>query len=176
LHVFWTEDHVTEWRNKIFPYPDHPDTGVEACFNLISLSPSAHWHWNKGRFALKPLEISDDKKKLTVQFFWQSQYSHGSKDPVDLIEEPLSSRGLRFAKKEEMEYYLTRHQDGSPRDIQSGDTFTFATDDPEIRPLPSWEPLEMQWVLQRLTAMSSAARTLDVDLYDYDDMGSHSGR
>jgi hypothetical protein len=40
--------------------------------------------------------MSDDKKKLTVQFFWQPQYSHGNKDPVDLLEEPLSSRDLRF--------------------------------------------------------------------------------
>jgi len=174
LNVFWTEDRVTEWRNKIFPDPNHPDTGVEACFNLISLSASAHWHWNKGRFALKPLEMSDDKKKLTVQFFWQPQYSHGNKDPVDLLEEPLSSRDLRWAKKEEMEYYLTRRQDGSPRDIQSGDIFTFTTDDPVIRPLPSWELLDMQWILQRLTAMSGGAGTPHVDVYDDEDMGSDS--
>ena len=176
LNVFWTEDHVVEWRNKIFPDPDNPDTGIEACFNLISLSPSAHWHWNKGRFALKPLEISDDEKKLTVQFFWQPQYSHGSKDPVDILEEPLSSKDLRFATKEGIEYYLTCRKD-SLRDIQivqSGDTFTLTTDDPDIRPLPSWELLDMQWVLQRLTAMSGAAGTPDLDLYDDDDMNSDS--
>jgi hypothetical protein len=89
-----------KWRNKIFPNPDHADTGVDVCPNLISLSPSAHWYWNKGLFALKPLEISDDKK-LSVQFVWQPQYSHGSKDLVDLLEEPLSSKDLRFAKKME---------------------------------------------------------------------------
>lgn len=41
LTGFWTEDRVIKWRNKIFPNPDHPDTGVDVCFNLISLSPSA---------------------------------------------------------------------------------------------------------------------------------------
>jgi hypothetical protein len=179
LGIFWAEDRIVEWRKKIFPNPNHPDTGVEACFNLISLSASAHWHWNKGRFALKPLEMSDDKKALTVQFFWQPQYSHGNKDPVDLLKEPLSSRNLRWAKKEEMEYYLTRRQDGSPRDIQSGDIFTFTTDDPVIRPLPSWELLDMQWILQRLTAMSGGPETPDVDVCDDvcddEDMGSNSG-
>ena len=145
MNVFWTEDRVTEWRNKIFPDPNHPDTGVEACFNLISLGPSAHWHWDKGRFAFKPLEMSDDKKKLTVQFFWQPQYSHGNKDPVDLLEEPLSSRDLRFTEKEGIEYFLARRQDdGSYRGVESGDIFTFITDDPAIRPLPSWELLDMQ--------------------------------
>jgi hypothetical protein len=175
LNVFWTEDRVTEWRNKIFPDPNHPDTGFEACFNLISLSPSAHWHWNKGRFALKPLEMSDDKKKLIVQFFWQPQYSHGNMDLVDLLEEPLSSRDLRFTEKEGIKYLLARYQDdGSYRGVESGDIFTFITDDPAIRPLPSWELLDMQWVLQRLTAMSGGAGTPDVDVYDDEDMGSGS--
>ena len=171
LNIFWTKDHVAEWRNKIFPNPDKPDTGIEACFNLISLSPSAHWHWNQGRFALKPLEISDDEKELTVQFFWQPQYSHGSKDPVDLLEEPLSSKDLRCAKKEGIACFLTYlHDDMSARYIQSGDTFTLTPDDPEIRPLPSWELLDMQWVLQRLTVMSGAAGRLDGDLYNDEDM------
>src|SRR5947209_14710087 len=65
-------------ETRSFPNPNHPDTGIEACYNLITLSAEAHWHWNNGLFALKPLEISDDKKKLTVQFFWQPQYSHGN--------------------------------------------------------------------------------------------------
>ena len=174
LNVFWTEDRVAKWKNKIFPDLNHPDTGIEACFNLISLGPSAHWHWNKGRFALKPLEMSDDKKKLTVQFFWQPQYSHGSKDPVDLLEEPLSSRGLGFAEKGK-KYFLARLQDnGSCRRVESGDIFTFITDDPAIRPLPSWELLDMQWVLQRLTAMSGGAGTPDFDVYDDDNKSSGS--
>ena len=175
LGIFWADDRVAEWRNKIFPNPNHPDTGVEACFNLISLGADAHWYWNKGLFALKPLEISDDKKKLTIQFFWQPQYSHGNYDPVDLLDEPLSSRGLKFAEKEGIEHYLTRRQDdGSYRGIESGDIFTFTTDDPAIRPLPSWELLDMQWVLQRLTAMSGGAGTPDVDVYDDEDVGSGS--
>jgi hypothetical protein len=170
LGVFWNEDRVAKWRNKIFPNPNHP--GVEACFNLISLSAEARWHWNIGCFALKPLEISDDKKKLTVQFFWQPQYSHGSKDPVDLLKEPLSSRDLGFTEKKGIECFLSRQDDRSLRRIESGDIYTITTDDPAKRPLPSWELLEMQWVLQRLTAMSGGA---EFDVYDdEDDMGSDS--
>jgi hypothetical protein len=170
LNIFWTRDRVAQWRKKIFPNPDHPDTGTESCFNLISLNTEAHWYWNLGCFALKPLEISDDEKKLTVQFFWQPQYSHRSKDPVDLLKEPLSSRDLRFTKKDGIGCFLTRRQDHrSHRGIESGDIYAFTTDDPAKRPLPSWELLEMQWFLQRLTTMSGGAGMPDLDVYDDDD-------
>src|SRR4051812_21840840 len=71
LRVFWDKDRINKWKTTIFPDAENPDIGVERCFNLISLSPNAHDMWNKGVFALKPLELSDDRKMLTVQFFWQ---------------------------------------------------------------------------------------------------------
>ena len=170
LKVFWDDDHVDKWRNKIFPDPQHPDTGVESCFNLICLSPNAHKYWGNGRFALKPLKLSDDEKELTVQFFWQPQYNHKLDDYVDLLREPLSSEGLDCAEKEGEEFFLGyRSEDRSFREIRSGDIFTLTTDDPGRRPLPSWELLEMQWILQRITAMSGAAGTPELDLNDDDD-------
>src|SRR5436305_3294808 len=73
--------------------PERPNTGVEACFNLICLCANAHI-WNKGLFALKPLELSSDRKKLKVQFFWQPRYDHKVGDKIDLLTVPLSSEGL----------------------------------------------------------------------------------
>ena len=170
LKVFWDRNQVDKWRNKIFPDPQHPNTGVESCFNLICLAGSAHKHWNNGRFALKPLKLSDDGKKLTVQFFWQPQYDHQLYDRVDLLKEPLSSKGLTLVKKDEKRCFLTRlSEDQSTRKIESGDIFTLTTDDPGSRPLPSLELLEMQWILQRITAMSGAAGTPELDLNDDDD-------
>jgi hypothetical protein len=82
---------------------------------------------------------------------------------------------VRFSEKEGIKCFLTRHEDdGSCRGIESGDIFTFTTDDPVIRPLPSWELLDMQWVLQRLTAMSGGAGTPDVDVYYDENVGSGS--
>ena len=174
LRAFWGKDRVNGWRNEIFPDPKHPDTGVEACFNLISLDPSAHRMWNKGFFALKPLIPANDKK-LTVQFFWQPQYDHKLGDRVDLLKEPLSSEGLSLIEDEENEVnWLTYRKDKSPRDIQSGDIFILTTDDPDNKPLPNYEFLEMQWFLQRVTAMSGAAGTPNIDLNDDDDMSSSS--
>jgi len=172
LREFWTDKRVDSWRNKIFPNPRHPDTRIDACFNLICLSRNAHEQWNQRLFALKPLDLSDDKKKLTVQFFWQRQYDHQRKDCVDLLNEPLSSEGADLVKEG---YWLTCVQDdGSFRNIQQGQIFTLTTDDPENQPLPSWELIEMQWFLQRITAMGGAAGTPNVDLNNDDDMSSGS--
>jgi hypothetical protein len=60
LDVFWSDDQIAKSKNKIFPDPNNPATGVENCFNLICLAPHT----------LKPLELSIDGKTLTVQFFW----------------------------------------------------------------------------------------------------------
>ncbi|KAJ9244060.1 hypothetical protein DTO207G8_5093 [Paecilomyces variotii] len=51
----------------------------------------------------------------------------------------------------------------------SGDTFTLTTDDPQSKPLPSIELLQMQWTLQRLIAISGAAGVNDEELFDSDD-------
>lgn len=50
--------------------------------------------------------------------------------------------------------------------ICSGYILVFRTDDPEKRPLPSFDLLNMQWALHRALAMSGAA---DVNLEDLED-------
>jgi hypothetical protein len=183
LGVFWNADRIARWKSEIFPDPQNPKTDVEGCFNLICLNSDAYIKWSMGLFALKPLELSDDRKKLTVQFFWQPQYSHQLGDQIDLLKEPTSSKGLSEVEKLELlpikreregkTYHLASFPVGEPpRRIHSGDTFSLTTDDPENKPLPSWQILEMQWVLQRLAAMSGAAGTPNIDLDDDDDMSS----
>jgi len=170
LNVFWDQDRIDKWKNTIFSDPENPDIGVERCFNLISLSLAAHDMWNRGLFALKPLELSPDRKELTVQFFWQVQGKYEIDSQVDLLVEPTSSKGLDFVKG----YYLHLMGDNGPtRPIRSGDVFTFTTKDPEKLPLPSVELLEMQWFLQRLVGMSGAAGWPILELDD--DSGDDGG-
>jgi HNH endonuclease len=172
LGVFWNRDRIERWKKEIFRNPQNPETGVESCFNLICLTSTAHEMWNRGVFALKPLNLSDDKKKLDIQFFWQPAYKHQSGDRVNLLKIPKSSKGLSQGQVWEQlqdERKLKSYQmavDRPPRIVQSGDTFTLTTDDPIHKPLPSWELLEMQWYLQRLAAMSGTPN-LDLDDDDY---------
>jgi hypothetical protein len=170
LSVFWDEDRVNQWKTTIPPDSENPDIGVEQCFNLISLSPDAHDMWNRGVFALKPLGISRNHKKLTVQFFWQVPGNYDIDSQVDLLTEPTSSKGLDLVADG---YCLIRvEKEGSTprlRPICSGDVLTFTTKDPKNLPLPSVELLEMQWVLQRLMGMCGAAGWPSLDWDDDDD-------
>jgi hypothetical protein len=164
VSLFWDKDRISKWKNTIFLDSQNP---VERCFNLISLSPDAHDTWNKGLFALKPLELSPDRKRLIVQFCWQVPGNYEIDSKVDLLTETPSPKDLDVVvAKESKRYWLTRDEnDAAPR-IRSGETFTFTTEDPENLPLPSMELLEMQWVLQRLVGMCGAAEWPSLDEID----------
>jgi hypothetical protein len=173
LRLFWDKNRVEKWRSTIFPNSQNPNVGVERCFNLISLSPNAHEMWNRGLFALKPLKLSRNRKELTIQFFWQVSGGYKIKSRIDLLTEPASSEGLDFIGDG---YFLHRiENDSSTPRIQSGETFTFTTRDPQNLPLPSLELLEMQWVLQRLVGMCGAAEWPSLDLDDDDITGNDDG-
>jgi hypothetical protein len=167
LRIFWDNNQVMKWKNTIFSNPERPGVGVERCFNLLSLARDAHDQWTRGLFALKPLELSHDRKRLTVQFFWQLPGKYKINDRIDLLTESASSEGLNMVPGE---CYLDRIEDDglTRRPIYSGEKFTFTTEDPEKLPLPSLELLEMQWVLQRLVGMSGAAGWPSLNLDDDD--------
>jgi hypothetical protein len=70
----------------------------------------------------------------------------------------------------------TKIGEGSNRAfVQSGDTFTFTTNDPKNLPLPNLELLEMQWALQRLVGMCGAAEWPSLDEYDDDSIDGDNG-
>ena len=128
--------------------------------------------WTKGLFALKPLKLSCDLKKLTVQFFWQVPGNFNAESKVDLLTEPTPSEGLDLVANG---HFLNRlENDGSTPRIRSGDTFTFTTEDPKTLPLPSVELLEMQWILQRLVGMCGAAGWPILE-YEYDAFSDDNG-
>jgi len=168
LYIFWGEDRVNKWKKAIFPDSRNPRTGVDRCFNLISLDPSAHSKWSRGLFALKPLKLSSDRKQLTVQFFWQVPSKYDIASRIDLLTEPISSKGLdRLGNASGCLPRCVEDLTLTPY-ISSGDVFTLTTKDPEKLPLPSMDLLEMQWVLQRLVGMSGAAGWPALDLDDDD--------
>jgi hypothetical protein len=156
LKTFWSDNRIREWQNAIFTDQNHPDKGVEACYNLICLSHDAHHYWTKAYFALKPIQLSDDKKTLDVEFHWLPQYNYSS--AVDLLHLPAPSEGSPGQPKVKLYQFSTN------RKIYSGQKISLTTADPEKWPLPHPALLEMQWILHRLVAMSGAA-----EIYDDDD-------
>jgi hypothetical protein len=168
LDCFFEPDRLNRWRSQIFKDPSDPTKATDGCHNLICLSPDAHALWARGMFALRPISLSNDRKELLVQFYWQPRPSHDRFGSVNLVESPGSSEGLISVERNVL---VVGPGDitAAPQTIKSGDTFLLTTTDPDTRPLPSFDLLEMQWHLQRIVSMSGAAGIYEDDDYDDDD-------
>jgi hypothetical protein len=160
LGLFWNEDRVKSWQTAILPTGDNLRQPRDGCFNMLSLNKHAHALWGAARFALRPVLQTPDEKMLKVEFHWQKQSVVSSAAEVDLLAQPVSTRGFHGERGNVLMFTTgTFDEDGTPifRGIRSGKVFTITTKDPVRLPLPSWPLLEMQWYLQRVVAMSAAA-------------------
>jgi hypothetical protein len=128
----------------------------------MCLAPDAHRYWEKAHFALKPIRLSDDMKRLDIQFFWLAKGNRTSEVrilqrppiPVDLDQGPNVTKLFNV---------LTEKK------ICSGYEISLETDDPVAYPLPDLSLLEMQWFLNRVAAMSGAVGPQDIFGDDSDD-------
>jgi len=92
---------------------------------------------------------------------------------MSLLTKPEPSRGL---DNSEGNTILKSYRPGGPLTVmKSGDLITLTTDDPKVRPLPSFRLLQLQWFCQRVTRMSGAAEVYDEAFYDSDDDISNHG-
>jgi len=164
LKNFWSKEKVAAWEAELFP-AGICEFGVERVYNLITLSRNAHDMWSRGAFALKPISESDDKMALEVQFFWQEKQKD-TQQTMSLLTRPSSTEGL---DQNVGAFGGAARLSRNDKRIKSGDYFKLQTDDPKIKPLPSFQLLELQWFLQRIQGMAGAA---DVDWSPYSDSGS----
>ncbi|GAD97072.1 conserved hypothetical protein [Paecilomyces variotii No. 5] len=174
LKVFWKPEKVSRWRSQIFGDPEDPTRPMDVCFNMMCLRKDLHTMWTNGTFALRPVSLSEDRKELLVKFYWQPFYSHLLRNEIDLLQAPLTSRGLDKGRNIQGYAELivqTASQTVAPQlsRVVSGAVFSLRTSDPERLPLPSIELLEMQWYLIRIVSMSGAASEYDNDDDDNDD-------
>ena len=156
LRQFWSKQRVDAWYNAIFP------AGTEVCHNLMCLCPNAHKYWEKAHFALKPIGLSDDMKRLDIQFFWLAKGNNPSE--VCILQRPPLPVHLNQGPNVTKLYNVQED-----KAICSGDQISLETDDPIAHPLPNLRLLEMQWFLNRVAAMSGAAEPQDDFGNDSDD-------
>ncbi|KAM5466560.1 hypothetical protein MauCBS54593_005817 [Microsporum audouinii] len=156
LKYFWTKDRIDAWMNAIFS----EDT-TEVVENLITFAPTIHrWH-SKALFGLQPIHQSEDKKCLTVKFYWFPQRQPTKN--VNLLDTPSIPDDLAGINMDYKAWDVCTEEK-----IVSGAELVLKTNDPENFPLPSWDLLDMQWTLQRLSALSGAADVF-LDAIDDDD-------
>ncbi|KAI5300696.1 hypothetical protein KEM55_005718, partial [Ascosphaera atra] len=126
------------------------------CANLLAFNPLVHRYHAKAYFALQPLHLSDDKKTLTLRFFWLNQDEEYARDPNYRSEpelfrpEHIDARRARGPKTST----LLDHQADGFHTIVSGTKLELTTPDPEAMPLPDLRILEMQFQMQLLCAAS----------------------
>jgi hypothetical protein len=135
----------------------------------IPFRHGGHKYHERAYFALKPTEISDNKRCLKAKFFWLPQHRHSNQ--VDPLRTPLTSEGLGHGPCQVKIYNVE-----TDKKICSGDEICLETNDPDRLPLPDWRLLDMQWILHRVAAMSGAAEPRD-DFYEGsdDDWGESVG-
>ncbi|KLJ06300.1 hypothetical protein EMPG_10284 [Blastomyces silverae] len=153
LRNFWSEERVAGWQEAILPH------GTETPENLLCLAPDAHRLHTNGRFALQPIKLSDDQTKLTLRFYWLPK-------PDLPVRRSLRDRPHIDDNLVELPRHLKIHNVITDSPVRSGDEVILETSDPNTMPLPDIRLLDMQWVLQRLMALSGAAEANDDDLDD----------
>ncbi|EUC44706.1 hypothetical protein COCMIDRAFT_97562 [Bipolaris oryzae ATCC 44560] len=170
MRMFWKREVVEGWRKKIFVDANHPHRGTETIENMVSLSATLHRFHSAARFALRPIQLSDDKTQLELEFHWLVVEERDRHDKVDIMDEPLSSAGRRSAGRGYGPLdRIDPDDDKYRKPLESGTRFVMTTDDPEKRPLPDSGLLTLQWHLQRVLAMTGAAEWKEEEFGDDDD-------
>jgi hypothetical protein len=166
LEMMYTSDQRQEFLKAAGRIEDPCDGLEQRVDNLICLSPLTHRRWSKGLFAFEPIPRNpeDEDRKQSLIFHWMPNvkpsstgyYAAGEHPeheipPADDTSESsdLSTRGARLYSC-----------DGSR--IFTGHRIEMTTDDPELRPLPSYELLRLQWDLQRLMHLRAASEPKDL--------------
>ncbi|KAI5310108.1 hypothetical protein KEM55_001607 [Ascosphaera atra] len=161
IKLLWRPEQLTSWYEALF---DRRGNYNDSCINMMMLNPLAHRYHSRGYFGLRPLHINADETELKVEFRWLNQ---------GVAREPYSSFPDIFAPLPNGRTYgpdnsmLAHH--GDRHFVRSGEVITFTTTDKKRRPLPSWEILQLQWVMQCISAMCGAAEAMDREDGPFDD-------
>lgn len=113
---------------------------------MIWLSRNAHESWNCGKIALWPVSLSDDRRKLTLQFFAQPEDSVTTTQ-MSVATLPSSTRHITARS-------INYDVGDDIYRLKSGQLIEMTTNDVYERPLPSFGLLEMRWFLQRIAGMA----------------------
>ncbi|KAI1814794.1 hypothetical protein GGS20DRAFT_546883 [Poronia punctata] len=143
LAVFWPIDRVEHLRSFVKQPENVPK-------NLMVLRSDVHQDWAKAKFAFRPRDHSSSR--LVLEFVWLApttprggvSYSRDPEDTTDLIYQGPS----------------TSTTDPTFHVLHSWDRIVLESNNPREAPLPSWELLQLQWDMQRISRASAAADVL----------------
>lgn len=138
----WYDTHtVDRWKRRLFPSLYNPEP-VETIQNYISLSPILRKYWEWGNFVLRPHPKRRHyyKKEPKVQIFWLPSHGCYRNDKICIFKKPGQIRKGTTVK-------LVGFESEELKDLKSGDWITLTTPDPVKLPLPSWDLLELRFIM-----------------------------
>jgi hypothetical protein len=147
------------WAQRIKKWEGLLNNGTEFIANMLSFTPTIHRFHSAGLFGLQPIEASSDGKSLKLKLYWLPQRPTPGDTMTDIMDIPALPDDVELE-----DIAICNAQDR--HFIKSGEVIELTTSDPETLPLPNWDLLEIQWVLQRLTALRGAADVPDTVLDD----------
>ncbi|RDW90655.1 uncharacterized protein DSM5745_02430 [Aspergillus mulundensis] len=147
LKLLWGYEAVKQWMSLASP----ADTKCQTCSNLVTMSSHVEQLWRRGRFALKPIKLSPDRKTLEARFFWLPKCKYSAEVPLTTAP-VLPGSILEGPGHTKLFDCLTGH--AIPSGTGAKGIITFRTSDPDTLPLPSIELLELQWLFNRIVALS----------------------
>ncbi|OAX79243.1 hypothetical protein ACJ72_06438 [Emergomyces africanus] len=165
LSLFWDQSKISQLKDFVL------QKSTETAENLLLLAPHVHVYWDNQLFTLQSLSLSNDKKSLSVKFFWlcpshldclQLSTTALPDDPSQefTVEPPsfpvnLSQGGRDCANCERPNIRIYNCE--TNEQISSEQVITLTTEDPESMPLPDLNILDLQWKLHRVLALAAAA-------------------
>jgi hypothetical protein len=147
---------------------------VQRVENLLCLNAHAHKLWTNGDFAFEPVprKPEDENKKQILIFHWMPNITHNS----TLCYAPGEHPGHETAPgdrndSEDRTIQSRRLYRCNGKQVFTGDQIEMSTDDPDLRPLPSYQLLSLQWSVQRLLHLQAGAGPEDLSDNDDSDDG-----
>ncbi|GLA90815.1 hypothetical protein AtubIFM57143_000422 [Aspergillus tubingensis] len=137
---WWRFETRQRWKLPLFPNHPHIEA-VETIQNYILLSPVLRKYWEWGDFVLRPHPDHRERlRELQVQIFWLPLQDHCWSDKICVFSKPPRIRKGTTVK-------LVGLESEELKDLKSGDWITLTTPDPERLPLPSWDILELRFIM-----------------------------
>ncbi|KAI2671571.1 hypothetical protein DTO027I6_4037 [Penicillium roqueforti] len=162
LEGFWGVDRVMKWKTEIMTIDDNDGkVDTERVQNLITFMALVHTYWDNTLYALRPISINTKKTSMEVAFHWlpaPGKITRKASDSIETMQHPFPHDINSFTESP-----------GENICLIHGETRTLETDDPESKPLPSMELLELQWILHRIAAMRGAAEDDESEIDSDDD-------
>ncbi|KAJ5629276.1 hypothetical protein N7528_002933 [Penicillium herquei] len=158
---------------------------TESTSNMISLNRLVREYWDNCQCAFRPVRVSDDQLSMDIAFHWLPLQTGRKDDMVRIDQNPYGDVAEQSISRSPGQNLLLFDYEAE-RVIHSGEIFTISTTDPDERPLPSKDLLELLWLLKRIAAMQGAERPeaddedLETHMYscdyysDDEDLESHT--